>query len=113
MEFDTANHFPQDLQSLLMHEEAVSMLRASPALAQRALTLLDRWDVSRGAESQSLRAEWREIVTSRDWERAVARTERSAQLRQASPLSCLLPNSVRLSIIRKIRHLKEATHEAA
>lgn len=34
----------EDLQRLLMHQEAVRMVRADPSLEARALEILGRWD---------------------------------------------------------------------
>jgi hypothetical protein len=52
-----------------------------------------------------LRAAWVQIIQDRDWAAALEESERGNQLRQASPMATLLPNSVRLAIIRQVRDL--------
>lgn len=75
------------------------MIEANPELADRALATLERWDKTASVNSKPLRDRWVEIIKSRDWSAATEESERGNQLRQASPLSCLLPNEVRLAII--------------
>ncbi len=102
------SHSLQDRQSLLMHREAVRMLQADPALAEKALSILKRWDGHVSGCSKTLRDRWWQIITERDWDAALEESERGNQLRQASPLAILLPNGVRLEIIRMIRKEKDA-----
>ena len=102
-----APHYLQDRQSLLMHREAVKMLLADPALAEKALAILDRWDGHVSQRSKPLRDQWVRIISERDWSRALEESERGNQLRQASPLAILLPNDVRLNIIRAIKSERE------
>lgn len=52
-------------------------------------------------------AKWREILAGRRWDLALATSEEARELRQASPLSAVLPQDVRLDIIAKVRGLKE------
>ena len=73
----SSHHGPQDYQSLLMHREAVRMILAEPALADKALAILARWDTHASLHSKPLR--------------------------QASPMACLLPTEVRLGIIAQAR----------
>lgn len=101
------HHGPQDYQSLLMHREAVRMIQNDPSLADRALAILSRWDTHVSSRSKSLREEWAQIISNRNWALALEESERGNQLRQASPLSILLPNDVRIGIIRHIRKLKD------
>ena len=93
------SHERHDRRSLLMHQEAVRMIEANPELADRALAILARWDTHVCVRSKPLRDRWVEIIKARDWSAATEESERGNQLRQASPLSCLLPNDVRLAII--------------
>ena len=72
----------------------------SDALIQRALGILARWDKTMGVRSKPLRDEWARILVERDWELALSTSERGNQLRQASPVSCVLPTERRLEIIR-------------
>lgn len=102
---ERGHHRPQDLQSLLMHREAVRMILANPALADRALATLSRWDTHVSPRSKPLRDAWVQIIQDRDWAAALEESERGNQLRQASPMATLLPNSVRLAIIRQVRDM--------
>ena len=98
------SHERHDRRSLLMHREAVQMILANPALAERALAILERWDGHVSPRSKPLRDRWVEIITERDWAAALEESERGNQLRQASPLACLLPNDVRMAIIHATRY---------
>lgn len=102
------HHAPQDYQSLLMHKEAVRMILADPTLIQKALATLARWDVIVERSSKPLRDQWVEILTSQNWALALEESDLGNQLRQASPMATLLPNSVRLTIIAKVKSLKDA-----
>jgi len=100
-------HGPQDYQSLLMHIEAVRMIHGDASLVDKALGTLARWDAMVSPRSKPLRDAWLKIITSGDWDKAVEESARGNQLRQASPLGCLLPNEIRLEIIQRVRLLKE------
>lgn len=93
-----------------MHREAVRMLKVDPLLAERALAILARWDTHVCSRSRPLRERWAQIISERDWDAALEESERGNQLRQASPLSILLPNKVRLAIIQSVRREKDAAH---
>jgi hypothetical protein len=99
-------HAAQDYQSLLMHVEAVRLLKQNPALVARAVQTLARWRDTADPRSFTLLDEWKRILDKRQWHKAVARDERGNQLRQASPLGVLLPNESRLRIISKVKELK-------
>jgi transcriptional regulator with XRE-family HTH domain len=101
-----APHDIQDLQSLLLHEEAVRLLRQQPELISSALETLEKWRASGSANSRPLLDEWSVILHRRDWRRILARTRRSKQLRQASPLTVLLPSEVRQRVLEEVRVLK-------
>jgi len=101
-----AEHDVQDLQSLLLHEEAVKLLRQQPQLIARALETLEKWRASGSMHSRVLLDEWSVILHRRDWRRALARTRRSIELRQASPLTVLLPPEVRKRVLDEVRRLK-------
>lgn len=100
------HHGPQDYQSLLMHKEAVRMIQADPALIEKALVTLTRWDAIVDRCSKPLRDQWVEILTSQNWTLALEESDLGNQLRQASPMATLLPNSVRLAIIAEVKALK-------
>lgn len=93
----------EDLQSLLMHQEAVRMVRADPSLEARALEILERWDMVASIRSKPLRDEWKRIIAERDWTLALEESDRGQQRRQASPMVILLPEQVRLDIIKSAR----------
>jgi transcriptional regulator with XRE-family HTH domain len=101
-----APHDIQDLQSLLLHEEAVRLLRQQPKLISSALETLEKWRASGSANSRPLLDEWSVILHRRDWRRVLARTRRSKELRQASPLTVLLPSQVRQRVLEEVRVLK-------
>jgi len=79
------------------------MLQADPALAEKALATLKRWGGLGGQGVQPLRDRWADILSARDWSAALEESERGDQLRKASPLATLLPEVVRLAIIRQVR----------
>jgi hypothetical protein len=101
-----AQHDIQDLQSLILHEEAVKLLRKQPELISRALEILDKWRSSGNVHSRVLWDEWSVILNRRDWRRVLARTRRSKELRQASPLAILLPADVRARVLEQVQQLK-------
>ena len=98
-----SSHGRHDRRSLALHLEAVRMLQEQPALAQRVLDVLDRWETVADLQSKMLRDEWRRIVLGRLWDLAIEDSERGRQLRQASPLGFVLVTSVRDAIFRTYR----------
>ena len=99
-------HGPQDYQSLLMHFEAVRLVRLDDSLAEKALATLTRWDLTVTERSKPVRDAWIEIISRRDWAKALEESEYGNQIRQASPMATLLPNETRFAIIRQVRALK-------
>lgn len=104
---DASRHRIQDLQSLALHEEAVRCVRADPALLQRAQAVLQKWLNAGDQRSASLWAEWKDILEHRKWSKALGRTHRAQELRQASPMTAVLPPEVRKRILQDVRELKE------
>ena len=102
----SAKHESQDLQSLLLHQEAVRLVKARPELLDRALGVLERWRKSGSSHSQVLWDEWSVILHRRAWRRVLARTGRSQELRQASPLVTVVPAAVRQRILGEVQALK-------
>lgn len=94
------HHQEQDTRSLALHTAAVELMRSDETLIQQALDRLARWDTHVSTCSKPLRDEWVRILQERDWALALSVSERGNQLRQASPVSCVLPNERRLEIIR-------------
>lgn len=101
----TGHHRLHDLQSLMLHAEAVKLLREDPSLTGRLLATLDRWEQRGDINSRPLHDRWRGIVKRGDWEAALARTDEGQQLRQASPLPTLLPEETRLRVLKAVRGL--------
>lgn len=99
-------HAWQERRSWLMHREAVRMLQADPSLAERALATLARWDAQTSNCTTPLRERWVRIIAERDWAAALDTSDVGHQLRQASPLPCLLPDDVRMSILAQVRQEK-------
>lgn len=105
---ETAQHQIQDLQSQALHKEAIRLMDADPALVSRAQETLERWRNSDGASrSKPLWDEWAEILAKRLWRKALGRTRRAQELRQASPLPTVLPDSVRRDVLAQIQALKK------
>jgi len=104
---DTSRHRIQDLQSLALHEEAERRVRADPALLQQAQAVLQKWLDAGEQRSASLWVEWKDILEHRKWRKALGRTHRAQELRQASPMASVLPPEVRKRILQEVRDLKE------
>jgi hypothetical protein len=90
-----SDHWMHDERSLLMHRQAVLLFEADPALAERALQTLARWLATGSKRSESLWREWERIIVTRNWSAALDEGERGDELRQASPLTTILPPETR------------------
>lgn len=99
-----SHHREQDHQSLMLHTAAVKLMQDDSCLVDRALNILDRW-CQQDSKSASLPlwGEWQKILRARNWDLALSVGEKGCQLRQASPVSCVLPNKQRLEIIRSCK----------
>ncbi len=104
---DDALHRLQDLQSLALHEEAVRLVKADPALVLQAQETVKRWLTTGDSRSASLWREWQRILGAGAWRKALGRTRHAQQLRQASPLITVLPEEVRQRILRQVSALKK------
>jgi transcriptional regulator with XRE-family HTH domain len=104
---DETRHQIQDLQSLALHEEAVRRVRADPALLQQAQATLERWLQSGPSRSSGLWKEWQTILAQGQWRKALGRTRRAQALRQASPLTTVLPEDARQNILAQVRELRQ------
>ncbi len=104
---DDTRHQIQDLQSLALHEEAVRRVRADPALRQQAQATLERWLLGGPSRSSGLWKEWQTILTKGQWRKALGRTRRAQELRQASPLTTVLPEDVRQNILGQVNALRK------
>lgn len=104
---DDSRHQIQDLQSLALHEEAVRLVRSDPKLLQQAQDTLGRWLQSDPSRSSSLWKEWQTILAQGKWRKALGRTRRAQELRQASPLTTVLPEAVRQDILAQVNELRK------
>ena len=102
-----AQHELQDLQSLMLHEEAVRLLKKKPELIEQALDTLERWRSAGDSHSRFLWDEWSVILHRRAWRRVLSLTRRSKELRQASPLATILPAEARQRVLEQVQQLKE------
>ncbi len=104
---DDTRHRLQDLQSLALHEEAVRLAKANPALVLQAKDTAKRWLATGDSRSASLWREWQAILEAGSWRKALGRTRHAQQLRQASPLVTVLPEEVRQRILKDVSDLKK------
>ena len=87
-------HSDLDSRSLAIHRLAVEKLKREPALLERARSILARWREASSSRTAPALGEWQRLLDA-DGGRgalvvALEDTERAAQLRQSSPLACLL-----------------------
>jgi len=104
---DESMHRLQDLQSLLLHEEAVRRVKAKPELLKLVEDTAKRWLETGDPRSAGLWREWLQLLEKGAWRKALGRSRRAQQLRQASPLVTVLPEDVRASILAQVRGLKK------
>jgi transcriptional regulator with XRE-family HTH domain len=104
---EDGRHQVQDLQSMALHEAAVRLARADPALVKQAMDTVERWLTAGDSRSSGLWQEWREILSKGAWRKVLVRTRRAQALRQASPLTTVLPDNVRQSILAQVQDLKK------
>jgi hypothetical protein len=104
---DNAGHRLQDLQSLALHEEAVRFVRANPASLLQAQDTLELWLATGDPRSAGLWREWKLILNAGSWRKVLDRTRHAQQLRQISPLVAILPDEVRLRILKDLSALKK------
>lgn len=96
-----------------MHRATVEMLQADPTLTTRLRDTLARWRARDDLNSRPVLDRCAGIIADQDWGVALAQTEDGRQLRQASPLPTLPPDTDRMTIIRRVRALKEHQHAPA
>lgn len=104
---DESRHEIQDLQSLALHEEAVRLIRSDPTLLHLAEETLQRWLLSGNSRSNGLWREWQDILRQSKWRKVLGRTRRAQELRQASPLTTVLSETVRQSILAQVSGLRK------
>jgi transcriptional regulator with XRE-family HTH domain len=103
----STRHQIQDLQSLMLHKEAVDLMKKNPALIDRAFETLKVWRSGENSRSSFLWDEWAVILHRKAWRRALSMTRRGQELRQASPIATILPPEVRQKVLDQIQQLKE------
>lgn len=104
---DDGQHRLQDLQSMVLHEEAVRRAKANPALVHQARTTAQRWLDTGDSRSASLWLEWLQILDAGAWRKVLGANRRAQQLRQASPLVTVLSEEVRQGILAQVGDLKK------
>lgn len=104
---EDARHQVQDLQSLVLHEEAVRLIKSNPALVQQAQETVTRWMEGGDSRSAGLWREWQRILGSGTWRKVLGRTRHAQQLRQASPLVTLLSAEARQRVLNDVASLKK------
>lgn len=104
---DDSRHRLQDLQSMLLHEEAVRWVKANPVRLQEVQALTRRWLDTGDSRSASLWLEWLKILEAGAWRKVLGRNRHAQQLRQASPLVTVLPENVRRGILAQVSELKK------
>jgi len=104
---DNAGHRLQDLQSLALHEEAVRIAKTDPTSLLQAQDTLERWLATGDPRSAGLWREWQLILSTGSWRKVLGRTRHAQQLRQTSPLVTILPDKVRLRILKDVSALKK------
>ncbi len=107
---DESKHRVQDLQSLALHEEAVRLVQSTPELLGLAQSTLERWISTGNSRSMSLWMEWQDILRNGKWRKVLGRTRRAQELRQASPLTPILPEATRQEILNQVRTLKKGVN---
>lgn len=104
---NASSHEVQDLQSMALHKAAVDLVKSDPALLNQAQATLARWLSNGSSRSTGLWKEWDDILRQQTWRKVLGRTRRAQELRQASPLVTVLPDSVRKGILDEIAALKK------
>lgn len=104
---DESRHRLQDLQSIVLHDEAVRLVKADPELRDGAKETVKRWIETGDPRSVGLWREWQAILETGAWRKALGRSRHAQQLRQASPLVTVLPEDVRANLLGQIKDLKQ------
>mgnify|MGYP000974592498 FL=1 len=117
---DNKRHQAQDLQSLVLHELAVDLVKKDPDRIKEAQQVLERWMATAGPHCRPLFEKWMAILRNRQWSKVLGRNRNAQELRQSSPLTVLLPKGTREQALESVSRLKaglvlsdmsSATHE--
>lgn len=104
---DPGAHRLQDLQSLSMHHCAIQAIERDPALLVKAKNTVNQWLQSHpNSRTASLWRDWAQMLQDGTWKKMQGSTQRGQQLRQASPLPTVLPESVRQDVLAQVQALK-------
>lgn len=104
---EEGRHRLQDLQSMLLHEEAVRRVKANPRLLATAKDTVKRWLQTGDPRSAGLWREWQQILETGAWRKVLGRSRHAQQLRQTSPLATVLPADVRANILAQVSDLRK------
>lgn len=104
---DTTRHQLQDLQSLVLHDEAVRLAKANPGLLEQAQKTVEHWLLKADSRSAPLWREWADILKAKSWRKILGKTRHAQQLRQTSPLVTVLPKEVRQRVLAQVSALKQ------
>lgn len=97
-----------DLQSLALHRAAYELMKRDDELRMRALATVRSWQQNNpNSRTAPLWREWERMLTSKTLSRALVRSARAQQLRQASPLPTILPADLRQKLLTEISQLKQ------
>ncbi|MBV1733979.1 MAG: hypothetical protein KUA38_17210, partial [Hydrogenophaga sp.] len=69
----------------------------------------DSWRTHNDLNARPLLDEWQRILQDSDWKKALSRSQKAQQLRQASPLPGLLAAEDRMQILQQVRALRDDT----
>jgi transcriptional regulator with XRE-family HTH domain len=91
-----------DLVRLVLHQEAIRLLDSDLRLRARVLALLQTWKTSRtGLATRA--GQWEQVVKRSAWSEVLAETAHRAELLQQSPLTIVVPASLRVAISTAVR----------
>lgn len=94
-----------DQRSLALDRAIAAMIRTQPELLDRARITLARWIAQREPEVPFALLEWREILSHSSLEEILdfitQDNEEARRLRQSSPFCGILPEEVRLAILKE------------
>jgi len=103
------NQQDHDKRSLDLHIEVMRRTESDPSLWELATSILDRWLTTTSPYSRPDLEQWRRILDGRDVQSVIADDERGRQLRQSSPLSCVLPYRERWDFLKAWKRTNSST----
>ena len=104
---DGGRHQLQDLQSVILHEKAIDLVKGNPILIAQAKETVQKWIATGDRRSVGLWREWEDVLREGTWRKVLGSSRRAQQLRQASPLVTVLPDPVRKAILDQVAALKK------